>query len=367
MRIIVNPDELQQLVQQLRGTSRELRSVGNRISSAIGGLNWEARYKAGIDAQVNQARSQANALANQADALAQYLSDKARAFENADRSGADAVGRFFLQNRQRWSSIPYRLVYPFPSPRIEAQMLSQNIARPSNERIAVPTPTPILRTELGKNISLGSLIEVSGKFLKQVELAAIIALLATTWVDVMGRMHIYGPEWFKMLAGVSKKLTWIKPENFPLHMAKQALKIGRLTLISLIPVWYSAFQEYGGQGNTKLISALIVDTALHLAISKGFMVIGALVGAALLPGPVGIAIGIIAVGGIGGSLAENWLHKSPIRKMLVDGTASVIDTTIQTAVTTANTLQQTAQRITNALNNPINALLGPQADPRLTF
>lgn len=129
MRIIVNPDELRYLAQQLRGASSELRGVGTRIGSALSALDWEARQKAGVDAQVNQARGRANALASQAEELARYLDHKAQAFQEADQHGVCAMGQIASQfaGFQRWMPSSGAF-YDFPTIDASAQLKMGAIA-----------------------------------------------------------------------------------------------------------------------------------------------------------------------------------------------------------------------------------------------
>jgi surface antigen len=75
----------------LQRTAQEINAIAGRVSGALGALDWEARQKAGVDAQVNDARRRAAALASQAETMARYLMNKAQAFEEADKAGVAAV------------------------------------------------------------------------------------------------------------------------------------------------------------------------------------------------------------------------------------------------------------------------------------
>jgi|GEM_PF-3271360 len=87
-RILVVPEQLRSLSSQLRQTSQELNAMSGRVGSALGGLDWEARQKAGVDGQANDACGRASALATQAETMARYLVNKAQAFAQADQQGA---------------------------------------------------------------------------------------------------------------------------------------------------------------------------------------------------------------------------------------------------------------------------------------
>jgi len=90
-RIVVKPEALRAFSAQLQQAANDLRAVGGRVGGAMGGLDWEVRQKAGVDGQVNDARSRANALAGQAETLARYLVNKVQVFEEADRAGVIAI------------------------------------------------------------------------------------------------------------------------------------------------------------------------------------------------------------------------------------------------------------------------------------
>ena len=115
-RILITPDQLRSLSAQLQQTAGELQSVEGRVSSALGDLAWEARQKAGVDGQANRARSQARALAAQAEEMGRYLQRKAQAFEEADGQGVSGVGQVFgaftewVQSAPSWWGFPSQQV-----------------------------------------------------------------------------------------------------------------------------------------------------------------------------------------------------------------------------------------------------------------
>lgn len=89
-RITVRPEQLRSLSAQLQQIADDLHGVSGRMGSAISNLDWEARQKAGVDGQVNDARNRANTLADHALAMSRYLASKAEAFEEADGAGVQA-------------------------------------------------------------------------------------------------------------------------------------------------------------------------------------------------------------------------------------------------------------------------------------
>ncbi len=111
-RIKVNPARLYDLGAHVRQVGGALLSVEGRVRSALGGLDWEVRQKAGVDGLVNYARSQARALAAQAEEMGRYLERKAQAFEDADGQGAGGVGQVsgafvaWVQGAPSWWGFP---------------------------------------------------------------------------------------------------------------------------------------------------------------------------------------------------------------------------------------------------------------------
>jgi hypothetical protein len=89
--IVVVPDRLRSLGSQLNAAAESLSSLGNRLGGVMSSWDWESRHRTGVEGQVNQARSRANALAGQAQAMARYLLGRAEAFEQADGQGAAAL------------------------------------------------------------------------------------------------------------------------------------------------------------------------------------------------------------------------------------------------------------------------------------
>ncbi|HHH41928.1 MAG TPA: hypothetical protein ENK56_07985 [Chloroflexi bacterium] len=93
MRIQVDPAQLRMLGTRWQQVAGELQAVEGRLGTILGGLDWEVRQEANVEGLVAQARSQAQALAEQAGTLARYLVTKAQAFEEADQQGVGQVSR----------------------------------------------------------------------------------------------------------------------------------------------------------------------------------------------------------------------------------------------------------------------------------
>ncbi|MBN1921597.1 MAG: hypothetical protein JW892_10150 [Anaerolineae bacterium] len=87
MRIIVNPDQLHQVAQQLHRANSDLRGASSNIGRIVGGMSLEIRARTNVDERAIAARRQAEALAERANSLAHYLEECAEAFQRADGQG----------------------------------------------------------------------------------------------------------------------------------------------------------------------------------------------------------------------------------------------------------------------------------------
>ena len=92
-RILVQPEFLRHVAGELTRQTHDLAAIINRLSGALGGLDWQARSAAGVDAEWNRARALANQLTAQANDLARYAQTKAQAFDEADHAGAAGVAQ----------------------------------------------------------------------------------------------------------------------------------------------------------------------------------------------------------------------------------------------------------------------------------
>ena len=91
LRIRVTTDLLHDLGRRLQQVAMELRTLEARVTGAYTRLDGAEPEVAALDAPVRQARGQALALADQADAFARQLAVKAQAFEAADAEGASSL------------------------------------------------------------------------------------------------------------------------------------------------------------------------------------------------------------------------------------------------------------------------------------
>lgn len=112
-RIVVVPEQLRALSARLQQAATELDALGGRIGGAYSGLDWETRYKAGVEGQVGDARRRAAALAQQAEAMARFLAAKAQAFEEADFEGARNLE---IAVRPYWKDVVVPVPTPAPTP-----------------------------------------------------------------------------------------------------------------------------------------------------------------------------------------------------------------------------------------------------------
>lgn len=109
LHIRVNPDHLRELARRFSQTAGDLRALQGQLSNAWGRLNvdsWESQYRGHVALQWWQARSRLSALADQADAIAQFLYGRATRFEEVDGAGRAAIeqmGGAFVAMQQAWS------------------------------------------------------------------------------------------------------------------------------------------------------------------------------------------------------------------------------------------------------------------------
>ncbi len=90
-RIVVHPEQMRLAGQQWQRTTGELHSLAGRLSSAIGGIDWETRRRSGVDWEWDRCRSLAGTLAARAEDLSRQLRTKADSFQEADYAGARLV------------------------------------------------------------------------------------------------------------------------------------------------------------------------------------------------------------------------------------------------------------------------------------
>lgn len=92
-RIQVHPDDLLRLGAELRQVAGRLREAGARLSGAVEHMAWQVGQRLDLEAQVAGARRQVEALAAEAEGLAQFLTRRAELFEAADGQGTAELGQ----------------------------------------------------------------------------------------------------------------------------------------------------------------------------------------------------------------------------------------------------------------------------------
>jgi hypothetical protein len=90
-RILVQPEELESVSQEVRRAAEELKATAARLTGAFHTLGWESHIRARAEDEVAAAANQCESLSGQAEALAGYLAGKARAFTEADGAGVPAI------------------------------------------------------------------------------------------------------------------------------------------------------------------------------------------------------------------------------------------------------------------------------------
>lgn len=95
VRILVDPEELQSAGETLRRAGASLLALNGQVVQAYRSLRWETQIQAGVEGEIADATSVAQALAEQAEQLAGYLARKGQAFAEADLFGEQQVGAVF--------------------------------------------------------------------------------------------------------------------------------------------------------------------------------------------------------------------------------------------------------------------------------
>ncbi len=92
VRIVVTPEMLDELSQNLSIASAQLSEINATLGRALGSLDWEARQQSEIEGRVSVARQQAGILSERAEMMARFITERAQAFREADAQGAQAIG-----------------------------------------------------------------------------------------------------------------------------------------------------------------------------------------------------------------------------------------------------------------------------------
>jgi len=112
-RILVVPERMLDLSQQMRREADRLREIESSLGRALGGLEWEVRHRSNVEGQVQAARGQARALAERAEQMARFLAERATAFQQADAEGAQSLGAV---TEPYLRSVPTPVPTPSPPP-----------------------------------------------------------------------------------------------------------------------------------------------------------------------------------------------------------------------------------------------------------
>jgi hypothetical protein len=286
MRILITPELLEGLSQQVAQTAAQLYELGERLGRALNALDWETRQRANVEGLVNAARSRAQHLADEASRLARFLTDRASAFRQADAQGVQSLEAAI----QKYHSALHSL----PTDGRGKQLPDQRTLRQ--------------HAELGTLLGGANLL---------VTLGAPLYLLSKIKVD-NGLAIVRGPRWLKEMAGLSTHLTRLYPQNFIAHWLRMegrlsfGLLANALTALDLVTAAFHAHQDYGRHGRAAVVSSTLVDAAVSIGLKK----VGALSGGAIggtLFGPFGALAGY-AVGGYAGIIVADWLRATPYQQ-----------------------------------------------------
>jgi len=286
MRILITPELLEGLSQQVAQTAAQLYELGERLGRALNALDWETRQRANVEGLVNAARSRAQHLADEANRLARFLTDRASAFRQADAQGVQSLEAAI----QKYHSALHSL----PTDGRGKQLPDQRTLR--------------------QHAGLGTLLGGADLL---VTLGAPLYLLSKIKVD-NGLVMVRGPRWLKEMAGLSSHLTRLYPQNFIAHWLRMegrlsfGLLANALTALDLVTAAFRAHQDYGRHGRAAVVSSTLVDAAVSIGLKK----VGALSGGAIggtLFGPFGALAGY-AVGGYAGITVADWLRATPYQQ-----------------------------------------------------
>lgn len=114
-RILVVPERLHELSHQMNQTASNLRNLDGHLGRALGSMDWQVRQQANVEGQVKAARGQARVLAEQAETMARFLSERATAFQQADAEGAQDLGAV-TEPYIRSIPVPPSVPTPVPTP-----------------------------------------------------------------------------------------------------------------------------------------------------------------------------------------------------------------------------------------------------------
>jgi hypothetical protein len=105
-RILVDAEHLQALAALLRKHATDLRATSDQLNATVNGLSPKTDKQLNIDAQWEQARTLARALAQQAEDQASTLGLKARRLQEADQDGASQLASAFADFQAVMSQAP---------------------------------------------------------------------------------------------------------------------------------------------------------------------------------------------------------------------------------------------------------------------
>jgi len=215
MRILVNPDQLRALSAQLQQVAGDLQGVESRVGGALGGLDWEARQKVGVEGQVAHARSQARSLAARAEEMGRYLAGKAQAFEEADGQGVGGVGQVsnvFIEAQQQWMRGPLGPWLSFPGQEVVNLMRLGELSSFSPVEV-LPLLIPITPAIAGVLVATAILRDTRFTPGLDAKLWAI-GREVKLWPERRGRPEMFRPEirarmveWDPSIAGLDREWT----------------------------------------------------------------------------------------------------------------------------------------------------------------
>ncbi len=297
--IKVDPSLLQLSGQDIQGSAQNIFSVGsNVLGAAQSAPSYNGQFGPQVSAIGQDAYSRLGGISNQLNDLGARLTLKGAEFQSVNSNSIDQ----------------------FQATISTTEILDDPAANLSS----LPTD------QMESYLRCGSLITEGSGDLIQGGARAVIAGNIHLGDTYDGELIIPGNHELKDLAGIDEHLTNIGGDNLPENLANSALEdatdfdlgsvSGALYVAGIAMDVGADYYKYQGQGTTKMVSAMAVDTALDVAETAvgGYAgeYIGAALGTALIPIP---GVGTI-IGGFLGQIAGVWVARE-IGTNLIRGSA----------------------------------------------
>jgi uncharacterized protein YukE/outer membrane lipoprotein SlyB len=324
-RIDVEPAELQGLSQKFWSLSREIEDVRKALDRALSVPGWEGSSRWSVENQWRDQRIHLQDLADQAEAIASLLDNKAIAFIQADQEGENHL-KACVQTTAGLSGT---------STNSTARVLQLGKAA---SWLTIPTVV----STADKLKGIHEVVSVT-RVVKSGKLVVKVGETHPNLLRVYGKVKYHGE------AGLANGLRSINVVNLPGHIGKEAFRATAITtaVFSGVINSYENWHDYKDEGMTKVVTATALDTSLDVAITSvsaaGFATVGAGIGIFL--GPPGVAtgaaiggkVGAVVGGFMGGSYSEQIKH--------TEGWETFVDDATEAVESTEDRIRETGERL----------------------